>query len=156
MCPCRNGERDVPEKKADRAFCVFPSPDSIPESIISTVKKGTVGRTFPALKMARWKPHEGGKGCVAPLKSPTFLPPMGITPIFAGLSPCPSLLSSSFLPAFSRPSPCTPVSVSQAPPFLPLHRFSDSQKSPQAPGSFGTPASTSFISLHPWISKVSD
>lgn len=93
LCPCRNGERDVPEKKADRAFCVFPSPDSIPECIISTVKKGTVGRTFPALKMARRKPREGGKGCVAPLNSPTFLPPLGITPIFAGLSPCPSLLS---------------------------------------------------------------
>lgn len=56
LCPRSQGERDVlGEKKADRAFWVFPSPDSIPESIISTVKEGTVGGTFPALKMARLK-----------------------------------------------------------------------------------------------------
>lgn len=103
LSPCRNGERDVPGKKADPAFWVFPSPDSIPESIISTVKEGTVGRTFPAPKMARLRPREGGKGCVMPPKSPAFLPPLGLTPTFAGLSPCPSLLNGPL--AFSLTSP---------------------------------------------------
>lgn len=90
-------------KKADRAFWVFPSPDSIPESIISTVTEGTVGGTFPAPKMARLKAREGGKGCVVPPNSPAFLPPLGITPTFAGLSPCPSLLSGPLASSLTSP-----------------------------------------------------
>lgn len=80
----------------------------------------------------------GGPGERQRRVPPISHPPNSLTPY-----PRDSLLPSSFLPAFPNCSPCTPVSVSEAPPFRSLHHFSDSQKSPQAPGSFGIPTPTS-------------